>query len=209
MDHFQSMHEWCIAEEGFLSKVKKYIEDEKAYRKDIKRFKDNEKASKAENKAREKAKKNGPPYVAKDGQKFDDIDEMMRHNSFLKMSKEKRRQLVQMIAQEEKRILAAIDPNIRQGFSAIATRENRDFLNGDYDGSIWFVEWDAYDFAKAHNVYPREIWDHDDLAKPLNAAMKFISDEMTKFLKSQNVPFSECDYMGDWDDGSYGIKLKY
>lgn len=193
MDFIQDMHEWCAAEESFFDRIKKFREN---------------RAKKKEVPKETKAEKSGPPYIAKDGTEFDDLDEMMQHNSFLILPKDRRKQLIQMIGQEEKRIFNAIDPKIRQGFKPIVASENDDFLNGYEDSRIWFIEWDAYDFAKAHNTYPREIWDHDELAKPLNAVMSYISDEMTKFLKNKNIPFTECDYMGDWDDGSYGIHLK-
>ena len=197
MDFVQDMHEWCVAEEGFFDRIKQFREKHAMWKD---KSKDQIKY--------EKAEKKGPPYIAKDGTEFNDLDEMMQHNSFLILSKDQRKQLVRMIAQEEKKIFNAIDPKIRQGFKPIVTTGNGDFLNGFEDKYIWFIDWSAYDFAKAHDTYPREIWDHEELAGPLNAAMKFIGDEMDKFLKSKNIAFSECEYMGDWDDGSYGIALK-
>ncbi len=204
MDHIKDLHEWCIAEEGFLDRAKQFRKN-RLERKD---------KSKGQIKY-EAAEKKGPPYIAKDGAEFNDLDEMVQHNSFLLLPKNRRKQLVQVISQEAKRILNSIDPKIRQGFKLVAATgsndygfDNSDFLNGFENNYIYFIEWSAQDFAKAHNIYPRQIWDHEDLANPLNAAMVYISDEMTKFLKSKNIPFSECDYMGDWDDGPYGIRLK-
>ena len=201
MDHICDLHEWCIAEEDFLSKIKDRIHQRQNEKQMEKQKRDYEEYQKHE------AKK-GPPYIADDGTEFDDIDETNQHNGYLKLSKEKRQNLIRMISQEEKRILGTLAPNIRKGFSTIVATDNEDFLDGFEDDHIWFVMWDAYDFAKANNVYPREIWDHDDIAKPLNHAMGFITDEMKKFLKSKNIPFKECDYGGDWDDGSYMIVLK-
>ena len=200
MDHIKNLHEWCVAEESFFSKIKDRIhqrQNEKQMEKQKKDYEDYKKHQ----------AKSGPPYIAKDGTEFDNLDEMMQHNAYMKLPKEKREEIVRLVAQEEKRILSAIDPSIRKGFSAVDSDDNDDFIDA-YRDDIWFVNWDAYDFAKAHNVYPREIWDHDDIAQPLNKAMAFVEDEMKKFLKSKNIPFSICEYGGDWDDGSYMIQIK-